>query len=301
MLDLITIGNISADLYFGADDLTVKDGRLALAIGGKYSSDMFKMFVGGGGANVAIGAARHRLKTAVVGMVGNTVFRRAIIKRLQKANVSTKLLLFNQKDANISVILLSSSGERTIISHQSSHKHVMQERQIIRKIVKTRAVYFGNLPDVSALERNRLMATLKKNDVQIFVNIGATECRKSTKEHNELLQNADVLIANTHEFSLLVKKPLQKINFSHSVLKLVPVMKDKLVIVTDGANGSFGYHKDHVYHVPVVKSRIVDTTGVGDAYTAAFISVFLRTEDVVAAMKAGTRHAARALAKIGAN
>lgn len=301
MLDLITIGNISADLYFSAEELTVKEGRLALAIGGKYRSPMFKMFVGGGGANVAIGAARHRLKTAVVGMVGNTVFRRAIVKRLKKGKVSTKLLLFNQKDINVSTILLSPNGERTIISHQSSHRHVIEEKNIIRRLAHTRAVYFGNMPDVSAVERNKLMSALKQNDVLIFVNIGSSECRKSTKDTNELLENADVLIVNTHEFAELVKKPLEKINFGTSVLGHLPIMKDKLVVVTDGKNGSYGYHKEHVYHVPVGKANVVDTTGVGDAYTSAFISSFVRTEDIAASMKAGTRYAGRILGKIGAN
>ena len=145
------------------------------------------------------------------------------------------------------------------------------------------------------------MGSLKKNDVQIFVNMGAAECRRPIKEHDLLLQNADVLIVNTHEFADLVKKPFAKLDFTQSMLKYLPIMKDKLLIVTHGEHGSYAYHKEHVYHVPVVRTKVVDTTGVGDAFTSAFISTFLRTEDIQTSMKAATRFAARILGKIGAN
>ncbi len=301
MLDLITIGNIGADLYFSADDLTMKDKRLALAVGGKYRSNSFRMSVGGGGANVAIGARRYRLRTAVVGMVGNNIFRRAIMQRLTKAGVKTNLIQFNQRDSNVSVIFLFPDGERTIVTHQTSQKQVVDEQKEVRNLLRTRAVYFGNMPDVSAADRNRLMKLLKSKGILTIINMGKTLCAQPKAEINKHLEYADVLIVNTHEFAELVKKPLKSINFRKSILPFVPVMKDGLVIVTDGEKGSYGYRGNEVIHVPVVRTKVVDTTGVGDAYTSAFIAVFLRTDDVRTAMKGGARHASRILAKIGAN
>jgi len=302
MFDLISIGNISADLYFSADDLTKKGDRLSLAIGGKYRSEEFRMSVGGGGANVSIGGRKNGLKTAVVGMVGNNVFRKGIMQRLKVAKINTFHLMFSQTAANISILLLQKNGERTVIAHQASHEHILEEAHVSSRKFKTRAVYFGNLPHVSVKERRSLMKALKAKGIEIFVNIGPLDCCRPKTYINALLENVDVLILNTHEFGDLVQKNPSKINFRASVLGMLPIMKDKILIITDGKNGSYGYEAKNVFHCPIVKEKkITDTTGVGDAYTAGFIASYLRNEDVQRAMKAGSRYASKIIAKIGAN
>ena len=70
MYDLISIGNISIDLYFKGDALTFQNNRFQLAVGGKYFADHFYTGIGGGGVNIAIGASKFGLNTAVLGTVG---------------------------------------------------------------------------------------------------------------------------------------------------------------------------------------------------------------------------------------
>jgi len=302
MFDLIAIGNISADLYFSAEDLTKKDDRLWLAIGGKYRAEDFRMKVGGGGANVSIGARKNGMRSAVVGIVGNNVFRKGIMSRLQTAKVNTSHLMFNQTAVNVSSILLQKSGERTVIAHQSSHEHILEDSYVFGRKFKTRAVYFGNLPHVSVRERRALMKSLKAKDIDIFVNVGPLDCCRPKAYLKELLEFTDVLIVNIHEFADLVKREEKQINFNKSVLNMLPFMKDSILIVTDGKNGSYGYEGDKVFYCPIVKEKVVaDTTGVGDGYTAGFIASYLRHPDVERAMKAGSRYASKIISKIGAN
>lgn len=302
MLDIIAVGNISADLFFKADTLTQKDGRFQLAIGGKYMVDDFEMHVGGGGANVSIGCRKNGLRSAVVGMVGNNVFRKSILERLHKSKVNTKHTMFNQTDAHLSMVLLDGRGERTIVVYESSHKHGSEEKHLLSTLPRARAVYFGNLPDVAMQYRSLVMTKLKKHDTFIAVNVGARDCCRPKKYTNELLENADLLIVNTHEFATLIKKDRSKINFNKSVLGLLPVMKDKIVIVTDSANGSYCYQDEKVYYQRAMRpKKIVDTTGAGDAYTAGFLSSYLKYEDIQRAMKMGARYASHVLGHIGAN
>lgn len=302
MLDLIAIGNISADLFFKADSLTQKDGRFQLAIGGKYMVDEYEMHVGGGGANVAIGARKHGLRTAVVGMIGNNAFRKSIIDRFKKSKVSTRYTLFNQTDANLSMILLDAKGERTIIVYESSHNHSTEEKHLLKTLPRSRAVYFGNLPDVAMQYRSLVMARLKKQDTFIAVNVGTRDCCRPTKYTNELLEHADLVIVNTHEFAELVKKDESKINFKKSVADMLPIMKDKIIVVTDAAHGSYCYTEGKVFFEPAARTgKILDTTGAGDAYTAGFLSSYLTHEDIQRAMKTGTRYARQIIAHVGAN
>jgi sugar/nucleoside kinase (ribokinase family) len=72
--------------------------------------------------------------------------------------------------------------------------------------------------------------------------------------------------------------------------------------VTEGSHGSYAYLNDIVYHEPIVHpQRIIDTTGAGDGYTAAFIAVYIKTHNIKKAMSAGSSYAAKILSKIGAN
>lgn len=301
--DLITIGSISIDLYFKADSLTTKDERFFLALGGKYYPEDFYVKVGGGAANVAIGVKKSRLRSAACGVVGNNPFRKNILHQLKLKGISRKLILFRQKYDSVSVILLRQDGERTIIHYVTPHESLIgSNKRILDRLTKTRALYLGNLPDVSLTERAHILNYVKKRNVFVFANLGAKDCKRPKGQIGSLIKRVDVLIVNAHEFSLLAKTPYEKIDFKKSVLRFVPSLKNKILIVTDAENGSFGYEMDRFYYQKSIRPRrVVDSTGAGDAYTAGFIAEYLRSEDIQKAMRKGTSYATRILGKIGAN
>ena len=189
MYDLITFGSITADLYFKADELTTKGNRFYLAIGGKYFIGGFKSFIGGGGANVAVGVKKNRLKTAVCGLVGNNVFRKAILHQLTLKGVAKNFLLFKQKHDNISVILLKEDGSRTTLKSENSQQTLDINKRIMNKLNKTRSVYLGNLPDVSIYERSRLLSHLKSKGILIITNLGTLDTRRKNKEVEPIKAN----------------------------------------------------------------------------------------------------------------
>ncbi|MEK7070782.1 MAG: carbohydrate kinase family protein [Patescibacteria group bacterium] len=302
MYDLISIGNITADLFFDGEELTKDQERYKLAIGGKYFVDSFYSSVGGGGANVAIGTKRLGLRTAVCGFVGNNVFRQMILTRLRKMRISTKLLLFSQKYTNLSIILSTKTGERTIINHETPHEHLKELSNFRKKLQRARAIYFGNLPDVSFGERVALLKKLKKSDVLIIGNIGKRDCCRPKQAIAEYLKHIDIFIVNRYEFAEVVRKDPDILNLQRNMLKFLPSFHEKLLVVTDGGNGSYAHQNGEVYYQKALTpKKLVDTTGAGDGYTAGFIASYLRNEDIKLAMKKGAQYASRIIAKLGAN
>src|SRR3989344_2782970 len=91
MFDLISIGNISIDLYFKGNSLTFKEDRFQLAIGGKYFADHFYTGVGGGGVNVAAGATKLGLHTAILGTIGENPFKKIVLRLLEDQKIATNL------------------------------------------------------------------------------------------------------------------------------------------------------------------------------------------------------------------
>ncbi|MBI2051241.1 carbohydrate kinase family protein [Candidatus Roizmanbacteria bacterium] len=302
MLDLVSIGNISIDLYFRGDDLTYDRKRFQLAVGGKYFVDYLYEGIGGGGANVAVGATQNGLRCAVLGIVGNNPFKKIILEELEEAGVSTHLAQFHDDYLNISAILLTRRGERTIINYEPPREQIFTSNNDLRHLLIAKAVYLGNLPDVSLMMREELLTFARKNNVMTFLNLGIKDCRRTPDQIKRLIAPAEVLFMNTYEFAEMIKKPHDDIDFKKSVFPYHPEIQKKIVILTDGKHGSYGYVGDHVCYEPAVPvKRIVDTTGAGDGYTAGFIAEYLKSKDVRRSMGKGAKYAAKILGKIGAN
>jgi fructoselysine 6-kinase len=75
-----------------------------------------------------------------------------------------------------------------------------------------------------------------------------------------------------------------------------------LVVVTLGAAGSLAWFRAEEYsRKAAAVPTVVDTTGAGDAFAAAFLAAWLRQQDVDIALRAGTELAAIAVQQEGAN
>jgi fructoselysine 6-kinase len=76
----------------------------------------------------------------------------------------------------------------------------------------------------------------------------------------------------------------------------------KLLVVTLGADGSRAFDADlQIDCAAVAVDEVVDTTGAGDAYSAAFLSAWLHGAGVAEAMQRGAQLAAGVVARMGSH
>jgi len=62
----------------------------------------------------------------------------------------------------------------------------------------------------------------------------------------------------------------------------------KLIVVTLGAQGSYAYYNGESYYQPALPTpKIIDTTGCGDAYQAAFALTYYKTQNIQKSMSDG--------------
>lgn len=302
MYDLISIGNISIDMYYKGESLTYEDGRFQLAIGGKYFVEAFHQSVGGGGANVAIGAQHNGIKTAVIGLIGNNAYKNMILADLRDAGVHTAFCQMEEEFLNISSILLTSEGERTVINFSTQHMKLFEDEEEQNLLLHAKHVYLGNLPDVSFTQREEILHFLKRNNIKTIVNLGVKDCRRPLSQIEKFLKPVDVVIMNGYEFAETIKRDYSSLSFANNPVKDIEYLRDKVVIVTDGKKGSHGYlNNEYYYQEAVPVHKIMDTTGAGDGYTAAFIATYILTGDIKHAMNKGAHYAVKILGKLGAN
>ncbi|MBK8808555.1 MAG: carbohydrate kinase family protein [Bacteroidales bacterium] len=68
--------------------------------------------------------------------------------------------------------------------------------------------------------------------------------------------------------------------------------KKRLIVTTLGAKGSYAFYDNMEYYQPAIEvDKVIDTTGCGDAYQAAFSLTFHKTQNIQQAMLAGAKSA----------
>ncbi len=302
MPDVISLGSLTLDLFFRDESLTIKQGRFALALGGKYVASQFQEGVGGGGANVAIGIARAGISSALwshIGIGGLSLFIR---DQLTKENVDISLLQEEENFSNISAILLSGSGERTIITHRSREVALAIKPQHEKAISTCRLFFIGNMPDMPLEERQRLAALASSQQHEVALNFGVKDCRKGLGALSSLLSTASLLIVNKHELGDMLGQPYgellpQEINY-HKALYL---HKRALLVITDGAFGSYAQtHNQIFFQQALPVEHIVDTTGAGDAFTSGFLAAHIYQRSIPEALLAGARNSQSVIARLTA-
>lgn len=303
MYDLVTIGNITVDLYFQSADFFTKDKKCCFTLGGKYIVKNFYQSIGGGAANVAIGASKLGLNTAILAKIGENEFRHIILTQLAKNTVSTEFLIFDKNFFNISLILLTKNGERTVVQYLSPNITFGLNQLIIDKLRKSNAYYIGHLPDVNLSEKISLAKIFKESGKKVIVNIGTHDTfqKSKTKLFSDYLSKVDVLICNRFEFGELIGHEGEKLFLEKDMAPYIG-FQQKLLVITDAENGVFAYYLGKIYYKEAIKlEKIIDTNGAGDAFTAGFLSYYLKNQDIEKSLEKGVEYAAKILSKIGAN
>jgi sugar/nucleoside kinase (ribokinase family) len=304
MLDILSIGTVTIDLYYKGATLTHDKDRFELAIGGKYYADHFFEGLGGGAANTAIGIIKNGFSCGLMAKIGNNPFKKNIIEKLEAAKVEYKqFCTYEENYTNISSILLTEKGEKTVINYRTPHEHIIKTDEDYKMIDQAQVIYMANLSMVPMKERISVLQYAKEKGKRTIANLNVTDCRRSIEEIRSYLEYVDIFIINTHEFADIVKTNYKTIDFHSKITgKYSPFRENMVLVVTDGGKGSYAYYDGKVYHekaVPEVK--VTDSTGAGDGYTASFIVHYLKTGDIQDSMKSASQYSTKILTRLGAN
>lgn len=83
--------------------------------------------------------------------------------------------------------------------------------------------------------------------------------------------------------------------------RLERLSSDAVLVVTQGPAGSVAYQGGRRRHQPAPRTRVVDSTGAGDAYQAGFMHEYACSRDVGGSLERGTAWGAAACGHLGAN
>jgi len=303
MYDIITIGTATRDGFFeGINFFKIKNSRfrvgegICLPFGSKIEVPKLTFTTGGVGTNAATTFRRQTLKTAVICRVGPDVSGEEIIRALKREGIDTK---FIQKDPDTptaySVIFLTESGERTILSYKGTGEE-LTEKEIPWGKLSAKWFYIGSLGGNKKLLQ-KLFSFAKKNKIKVAGNPGAREL-KILKTEPKLLNNYDVFIVNQEEASYLVGIPYQR---EKEIFQKLDQWVKGIVVMTKGPQGVSVSDSKTLWQAGTFKERkLVDRTGAGDAFGSGFVAGLLKTSAIEYAIRLSSANATSVVEYIGA-
>jgi sugar/nucleoside kinase (ribokinase family) len=249
---------------------------------------------GGQGANVATWLAACGVPVTFVGRAGDDALGREAVAELEAAGVDTRVALDTDRPTGTCLVLVEPGGERTMVPDpgandalviddvpEGTHLH-LAGYTLLRK--GSRAAGIHALTQARA---RGMTTSLDPSSAAPLAAVGATEFLAWAGP-------VDLLVANREEAALLSGHS----DADHSARALTGVATE--VVVKLGAEGAAWSGGVEVRRRPAETVEVVDTTGAGDAFAAGLLSAWRPGGDPEAALAAGCRLAARAVAKPGA-
>ncbi|MFI9603753.1 ribokinase [Streptomyces sp. NPDC052043] len=252
--DLLVVGSANADLVIGVE-------RRPAAGETVLGSDL-SVHPGGKGANQAAAAARLGARTALLARVGDDDHGRLLLDAQRAAGVDPAGVLVGGAPTGVALITVDPSGDNSIVVSPGANGRLTPEDvRAAGALLRTSRVVSAQLeiPLETVEETARNLAPGSR-----FV-LNPSPPRPLPRE---LLKACDPLIVNEHEAKVILggsEAGDAPEDWARDLLALGP----RSVVITLGGEGALVASVDGVARVPSVKVDAVDTTGAGDAFTAA--------------------------------
>ncbi|MCZ9352926.1 ribokinase [Streptomyces mutabilis] len=283
--DLLVVGSANADLVIGVERRpgageTVLGTDLAVHPGGK-------------GANQAVAAARLGARTALLARVGDDDYGRLLLDSQRAAGVDTVGVLVGGAPTGVALITVDPSGDNSIVVSPGANGRLAP----------------GDVRAAASLfHASRVVSTQLEVPLETVVEVVRSLAPGSRFVLNpspprplpqEVLAACDPLIVNEHEAKVILGDSCVS-DRPEDWARILLAKGPRSVVVTLGAEGALVASGAEVTRVPSVRVDAVDTTGAGDAFTAALAWRLGTGESLADAAAYAARVGAAAVTKAGA-
>lgn len=302
MFDLIAIGDSVIDTFLKLHDAEIKctlnkeECKICIEYGEKIPLDGPPIsLVAGNVANNAVGGSRLGLKTAIYVNVGEDEGGEKTIKKFKEEKIDTRYVVVNKGMENNYHTVLNFQGERTILIYHQPWKYKLPD------LDKTKWVYFTSLSPtfVDSNLVNELIQYLERNGSKLLYNPGTFQLKIGVKKFPRLLNLSEVFIVNREEAKLILGfKEDEKVEIK-KLLKGLLDLGPKMVIITDGKEGSYGFDGQNYYHLGIFPAILLEMTGAGDGFATGVLAGLFHGKDLPEAMRWGAANGAAVVEQIG--
>lgn len=289
--DFVSVGSNTLDIK-----VDVPEKFSQIEMGEKIKiKEGFKISNGGGGVNVSIALSKLHSKVGYLGKV-STEFKEILEKTLRVNKIGLISSKETKKQVAKSILMQTKDGDRVIFTFRGQNDFLESE-DFESSIISSNNFYFTALNGKSLQTQIKLARKLKRTNKNILIcyNPSMYLIKEEKRNLDKLIGLCDIIIFNFDE-----AKELTGDRDISSCLRSVYAKGVKLVVITDGSNGSYAYNGEEEYYQKSKEPKIVvDTTGAGDCFAGTFFYFYAKRYGIKAALQYASWNASALITKNG--
>lgn len=239
--------------------------------------------LGGAITNFAYHASALGAQAFIASCIGDDPLGHEILARLDSLHISKEFLAIHpQLPTGTVEVRVDNQGIPDFIIHQDvAWDAIPTSPSLLSLAARADAVCFGTLAQRSIISRQTIrqfLAAVKKGCLRVFdINLRQTYFSRDVVEQS--LATADVLKLNDQELPILGQLLNLKGTESDLIGQIMRHYPLRMIALTRGSQGSLLFTDHRRFEHPGYPTRVVDTVGAGDAFTAALTLGLLRKDD----------------------
>ncbi|GBF91895.1 hypothetical protein Rsub_05000 [Raphidocelis subcapitata] len=289
---LVVVGSVNADLVLAVDRVPAPGETLAAA--------SLQTFPGGKGANQAAAAARLGYETFFIGATGTDANAPLLRAELEGCGVRLDHLAATEGPSGTAVILLQPSGENSIIivggANQDSRSWALPPAA--EALLRTAGAVLLQR-EVPESVNTAVAEAARGAGVPVFLDAGGVDAPLGPR----LLAAVTLLSPNETELERLTGLPTDSPGAVEAAARALIGSGVPQVLVKLGSEGSMlltGPDAAPLRQPCVPAPRVVDTTGAGDCFTAAYAVATLEGQPPRRALLFASAAASLCVRRVGA-
>ncbi len=307
MFDIVTIGHATIDYFLKLrdDDVLLSgdedgDSLICFDFADKIPVAEFQKYVGGNAVNTGVGCSRLGFETAVISWIGADLEGELILRTLKEEGVNPLWVNISDEDSTDQSIILNFEAQRTIFSY-----HFPRSLFIPKEAPESKFVYLTSSGRSFRELHPQVLNYIGRTGAELAYNPGTYELESGFEENKDVLEHCSILILNSEEAGQFARGEFVNFEEGKRAEQIGEVMYElrelgpEVIVVTDGARGSYGFDGERIAFVPAKDVEVVEMTGAGDGFSAGFLADWVRARDLKEALLWGTVNAASVISHVG--
>ena len=263
-------------------DFVMKTGTMPEAGKTVIETRDYSYVPGGKGANAAVALARLGADSVFCAKLGNDNHAQRLRALYVENGVDTRFIKTDRKaSTGLAAIVVEDSGENRIIVYPGANMTMTDGDVEDAFTCLPDAVFLQlEIPDEAVIAATKFA---KKQGIPVFLDAGPARVGYPLERLEGPLE---VISPNESEcFALTGIMPNNTENCLKAAIALQSKVASKYVVIKLGGRGAYIHDGRFSQLIPTYEGEVVDTTAAGDAFTSALTLEYLRTKDIIRAVR----------------
>ena len=290
--DIAVLGNFVVDLIARPFDRLPERGQLLLL-------DTLETHAGGNGPNTSGALAKLGGAVTVLGRVGDDLYGRFLLERLQGWGTQTDLVT---RDAaattGLTIVPVDHTGERSFVHQFGVNAHTCPDDFPWDRLTSVRHLHLGSffvLPKLDGEPAAAVLAEARRRGMSTSLDFCWDRDGRWLDLLEPCLPHVDLLLPSETEARCLTRREAPE--------AMAAFLREKgcrTVIIKLGEQGCFYSGAEGAFRVPAFAVAVRDTTGAGDSFIAGLLYARGQGWELARTLRFANACGARAVTAIGA-